>query len=570
MALHRLSVAAILFVALGSAPSLALGDAAARSERQQTGSRGMVVAVCPSAAEQGLAALKHGGNAVDAAVATAFALAVTWPEAGNIGGGGFMVVHPGTGKEPIVVDYRETAPALATPGMLAEKGRVSQYRLVGVPGTVAGLALAHEKFGTLSWRDLVMPAVRLAAEGFTVDAALAKSLNKALSTSDKFAEFRHVYGKSAGREAWRPGDRLVLPELSETLRGIADLGPQGFYQGSTAERIAAEMKAGGGLVSMADLEQYRAKLRAPIRGAFRGYQIYAPPPPSSGGIALIEMLNILENFSFERDARYSASTLHLVVESMRRAYRDRARYLGDPDFVEIPQHLITKSYAKELAADIDPRRATSSRDLAADIPLSPEGVQTTHFSVVDGCGMAVANTYTLEQAYGSRIVVRGGGFLLNNEMGDFNRAPGVTNVSGKIGTPPNLIAPGKRMLSSMTPVIITAADGKLLLITGSPGGRTIINTVACVVLNLLEFHMSAADAVEAPRIHHPWFPDRIQAERGLFDKHKETVEELERMGHLIENKTAPQGDAHTIWIDPATGTLHGIADPRRRGAARGY
>ena len=569
MGLNKPCVAVLACVAVCLKPAFAPAESVDRAERQQSGRRGMVVAVCPLAAEEGLAAIKRGGNAVDATVSTAFALAVTWPEAGNIGGGGFMVVHPGKGKEPIVIDYRETAPAMATPDMLAVKNRVSQYRLVGVPGTVAGLALAHQKLGALSWRDLVMPAVRLAAQGFTIDVPLANSLNKALNSADDFPEFRRVYGKHDGRDEWKPGDRLVLPELAETLRSIADQGAAGFYEGATAQRIAAEMKSGGGLVRVADLRGYQAKLREPIHGTYRGYHIYGPPPPSSGGIALVETLNILENFSFERDARNSARALHLIVESMRRAYCDRARYLGDPDFVEIPPHLVTKSYAKKLASEIDPSHATPSRELAAEIPISPEPPQTTHFSVVDERGTAVANTYTLEQAYGSRIVVRGGGFLLNNEMGDFNRIPGVTNVKGRIGTAPNLIAPGKRMLSSMTPVVVTTSDGRLLLVTGSPGGRTIINTVACVVLGVLEFQMSAVEAVEAPRLHHPWFPDRIQVERALLERHKQTIDELERMGHAIEIKTAPQGDAHTIWIDPATGVLHGVADPRRRGAARG-
>ncbi len=279
----------------------------------------MVVAVCPLAAEQGLQTLKRGGNAVDAAIATAFALAVTWPEAGNIGGGGFMLVHPGKDKEPIVIDYRETAPAAATERMFAGKQNPSQYQLVGVPGTVAGLALAHEKFGSLRWRDLVMPAVHLAEEGFEVDRPLADSLNDGLRSSDDFPEFRRVYGKNGGQEKWQPGDRLVLPELAVTLKRIADHGADGFYTGATADLLAAEMKAGGGLITTGDLQNYRAKLRPPIHGTFRGYHIYGPPPPSSGGIALVQMLNILENFDLKAEGRYSAKTLHLMVESMRRA-----------------------------------------------------------------------------------------------------------------------------------------------------------------------------------------------------------------------------------------------------------
>jgi gamma-glutamyltranspeptidase/glutathione hydrolase len=551
-------------VVVGYAAVRACGD-----ERRATGRKGMVVAVCPLATEEGRQVLKRGGNAVDAAVATAFALAVTWPEAGNIGGGGFMLVHPGSENQPIVVDYREMAPALSTETMFAGKGSPSQYKLAGVPGTVAGLALAHEKFGSLPWRELVMPSVRFAEEGFLVNQALAGSLNSGLRSSDEFPEFRRVYGKNGGNEKWQAGDRLVLPELAATLRLIAEHGSDGFYRGKTAQRIVAEMKAGGGLISEEDLTKYQAKIREPIHGTFRGYHIYGPPPPSSGGIALVEMLNILENFSLAPDGRYSTATLHRMTEAMRRAYYDRARFLGDSDFVKIPTHLISKEYAKTLAEGIDPERATSSRELAADIPLAAESDETTHFSVVDGNGMAVANTYTLEQSFGSRIVVRGGGFLLNNEMGDFNPRPGKTNDVGQIGTAPNLVAPGKRMLSSMTPVIVTTKDGMPLLVTGSPGGRTIINTVTCVVLNVLEFKMTASDAVDAPRMHHAWFPDRLQVEPVLLKDHAAAIDELKQMGHTIRTPGVRQGDAHTIWIDPESGAIHGVADGRLGGCAKG-
>ena len=541
-----------------------------QAQHHQTGRRGMVVAVCPLAVDEGLKTLKRGGNAVDAAITTAFALAATWPEAGNIGGGGFMLVHPGKGEPPLVIDYRETAPAAATQNMFAGRGKPSQYRLIGVPGTVAGLALAHEKLGSRPWRELVMPAVRLAEGGFTVDESLADSLNSGLRSSNHFAEFRRVYGKNGGRDRWQAGDRLALPELAKTLRRIAEEGAAGFYRGATAELIAAEMSQGDGLITKDDLQQYRAKVREPIHGTFRGFHIYGPPPPSSGGIALIQMLNVLENFTLQREGRYSPVTLHLIVEAMRRAYYDRARYLGDSDFVEIPAHLTTKEYARKLASQIDRERATSSRTIAKEIPITSESPQTTHFSVFDGQGMAVSNTYTLEESFGSRIVVRGGGFLLNNEMGDFNSQPGITNEKGQIGTSPNLAAPGKRMLSSMTPVIVTTPQGRPLLVTGSPGGRTIINTVTCVVLNVLEFQMSAVDAVAAPRMHHAWFPDRIQAEPALFKEHHETLEQLRQMGHTVHSPPARQGDAHTIWIDPQTGVIHGVADTRRGGAARGY
>ncbi len=548
-----------------------VGAASAQSENtdspQQTGKQGMVVAVCPLAAGAGLDAMRRGGNAVDAAVATALVLSVTWPEAGNIGGGGFMLVYRGKDKPPKVVDYRETAPAAATATMF-RAGSPSQYRLVGVPGTIAGLVLAHEKFGSLPWEDLVLPAVRLAEGGFEIDLALARSLNNGLRSSDAFREFRRVYGKGAGK--WRAGDRLTLPDLARTLRRIATHAREGFYEGATADQIVAEMKAGGGLIDLEDLQKYRAKLRDPVEGTFRGYRLYGPPPPSSGGIAIVEMLNVLENFDLQKQGAYSPATLHLITETMRRVYYDRARFLGDSDFVAIPAHLVSKEYAKQLAAEIDPRRATSSRALSKEIPLADEPSQTTHFSVVDGNGMAVSNTYTLEQSFGSRIVVRGGGFLLNNEMGDFNPQPGVTKISGQIGTDPNIVAPGKRMLSSMTPIIVATPEGDPLIVTGSPGGRTIINTVAGVLLNHLDFKISPDEAVRSPRLHHPWLPDRIQSERQHVEKHATAIEALKAMGHRVGPIASKQGDAHTIWIDPTTKLLHGIPDSRIRGAAKGF
>jgi gamma-glutamyltranspeptidase/glutathione hydrolase len=549
-------------------PGAAAAQTAEANDRHQIGRHGMVVAVCPIAADEGLKALRQGGNAVDAAVATAFTLAVTWPEAGNIGGGGFMLVHPSHSRQPMVVDYRETAPSGATQDMFAGKGKPSEYLLVGVPGTVAGLALAHEKYGKLPWRDLVAPAAAIAQRGFLVNHALADSLNDALSEKRMTAEFRRVYSHPRGR--WPAGDLLDLPQLAATLRRIAEQGRDGFYGGETAKQIVAEIEQGGGHISLDDLRDYRPKLREPIRGTFRGYAVLGPPPPSSGGIALVEMLNILEQFPLKQQERFSAKTVHLQIEAMRRAYYDRARFLGDSDFVEIPSHLTSKDYTRRLAAEIDLEHATSSSTLARDLVIADEGPHTTHFSVVDGQGMAVSNTYTLEQSFGSGIVVRGGGFLLNNEMGDFNPRPGITNTKGQIGTSPNLVAPHKRMLSSMTPVIVTTPDGTPLLITGSPGGRTIINTVLCVVLNLLQFDMSPADAVDAPRLHHAWFPDRVQVEDALARQHPRTIEQLQRMGHTIDTKGGKQGDAHTIWIDPKSGTMHGVADGRRYGAARGY
>jgi gamma-glutamyltranspeptidase/glutathione hydrolase len=534
------------------------------------GRNGMVVSVAPEASAIGRDILKQGGNAVDAAVATAFALAVTWPEAGNIGGGGFLLVHPPGGKgEPVVIDYRETAPAAATRTMYVRDKPIPQALLVGTPGTVRGLALAHRRFGKLVWKDLLAPAIRLADDGFLLDRALAASLNSALARSPDGTELRRVFGKDGGKARWQAGDRLVQKDLAKTLRRIAEEGPDGFYKGTIADLLAEEMKRDGGLITKADLAAYEAKVRRPIHGTYRGYDVYSSPPPSSGGTCLIEMLNILENFDLRKHGRFSPETLHLIIESMRRAYCDRARHLGDPDFVKITDFLTSKDYARKLAQSIDSHKATRSEDLAKDIPLAAEGENTTHFSVIDKDGMAVANTYTLEASYGSRIVVRGAGFLLNNEMGDFNPRPGVTNRRGLIGTPANEVAPRKRMLSSMTPTIV-AKDGKVVFLTGSPGGRTIINTVLCVVVNVLDFDMPPRQAVDAPRLDHEWLPDVVHFEPGLMEKYGETLRVLREMGHTVGRKPVRQGDAHSIRVEPRSGLYHGAADRRRDGSAAGY
>lgn len=528
----------------------------------------MVVCVSQPASEVGLNILKAGGNAVDSAVAVALALTVTWPEAGNIGGGGFMVIHPGPGREPVVIDYREVAPAAATPGMF-EKGVRSEYLLVAVPGTVRGLELAHKRFGQLSWKEVALPAVELARQGFAVGPALAGSLNRALAKPATSAEFRRVLGKDGGSVPWMAGDKLTQPDLARTLQAIAAGGADAFYSGDLARLLDQEMQQGGGLITTADLQNYRAKERQPIHGTFRGFDIYGPPPPSSGGICLVEMLNIVEKLDLRSTGRWSPRTAHLLIETMRRAYCDRARYLGDADFVKIPEHLTSKDYAATTSAQLPAAKATPSEALAPEIVSPEEGSSTTHFSVVDQQGMAVSNTYTLEQSYGSRIVVRGAGYLLNNEMGDFNPRPGTTNRAGLIGTPANVVAPGKRMLSSMTPVIV-ARDGRPVLLTGSPGGRTIINTVFCVLINTLEYDMPLRDAVDAPRFHHGWFPDRLRVEDALRAQHKSTLEQLERMGHKIDESAARQGDAHSISIDPAKRTVTGVADRRLDGWAAGY
>lgn len=529
---------------------------------------GVVVSAERNASEIGVDILKRGGNAVDAAVAVGFALAVTHPEAGNIGGGGFMLVFPGDERAAVCVDYRETAPAAATETMYTPGESRFNCRYVGVPGTVRGLELAHRELGTLPWRELVAPSVKLAEDGFAIDKYLAESLNELLKESPEFAELQRVYGKDGGQTPWSAGDRLVLPELAQSLRRIAEDGAGAFYDGPIAERLVAEMQAGDGLISRDDLCGYQAKLRTPIRGTFRGYDIYGAPPPSSGGTCLIEMLNMLEPLELRKHGRHSAEALHFTIEAMQRAYCDRARHLGDPDFSTIPAELTDKAYAKRLADSIPAWEATRSETLAPEIPLAAEGNNTTHFSVVDEHGMAVANTYTLEESYGARIVVRGAGFLLNNEMGDFNPQPGVTNRQGQIGTPANLVAPGKRMLSSMCPVVI-AKDGHAVLVTGSPGGRTIINTVLSVVLGVLEYELDVRSAIDAPRFHHQWLPDETSFERHADSAYRAAIQRLKLMGHKTK-LTDVQGSAHSIYIDPQTQRRTGAADLRRSGHAAGY
>ncbi len=530
----------------------------------------MVVSVSEPASAAGLAMLKRGGNAVDAAAATALALAVTFPEAGNLGGGGFMMVMP-PGQTAVCVEYRETAPAAATPDMFELGESRFGAKLAGTPGTVAGLALAHKQFGRLPWKDVVRPAIKLAQGGFVVDAALAKRLNPVLRDpqTQPFTEMLRVYAPP-GNEGWKAGDRFVQPELAKTLKRIAHHGPKAFYRGAIADQIVACMQADGGLITHADLAAYQANIRPAIHGVFRGYDIYGPPPPSSGGIALVETLNILEHFDLRKQGRWSPQTLHWMIEAMRRSFADRARYVGDTDFVQVPiGRLTSKQHAAQWAKSIKAQQATPSADVAPEIPLADESHSTTHFSVIDEDGMAVSNTYTLEMSYGCRVVVPGAGFLLNNEMGDFNWKPGHTDRQGNVGTPPNVIAPGKRMVSSQTPTIV-ARDGQVVLITGSPGGRTIINTSLAMVLNTLEFEMSPQAAMAAPRLHHQWFPDVVRFEGVNIPEHQAALKQLATWGHTISDQARRQGDAHSIWVDHRKHFYQGVADPRISGSAQGF
>jgi len=531
---------------------------------------GIVVSANRLASEVGASVLRAGGNAVDAAVATGFALAVVHPTAGNIGGGGFMVIRWPDGRTT-AIDFREKAPGAANPRMfLDDNGEYSSqihhnsHLSVGVPGTVAGFAYAQAKYGAADWDALVAPAVRLAGDGFVVSDNLSRSLRGGLRSMARYPASVAAYSKEG--EPYEPGETIRLPDLARTLERIRQQGRDGFYTGETARLIAAEMRRGGGLITEADLAAYQPKERVPVHGTFRGYDVISMPPPSSGGVALVEMLNILEGYDLKAMGHNSAPYIHHLTEAMRRAFRDRAQYLADPDFAELPLDKLTgKAYAAELRRGIDEGHATPSAP--ADVVQSYESPETTHFSVVDASGTAVSVTYTLEAGYGSKIVVPGAGFLLNNEMGDFNAGPGITTESGLIGTEPNLARPGQRMLSSMTPSII-AKDGDLVAIVGSPGGRTIINTVLEVVLNVTEFGMDIQQAVDAPRLHHQWLPDRLSIEDGGATP--DVVAALEAMGHSVR-VGGRQGSAHSIMIDPRTGERLGAADPRDRDSgAVGY
>ena len=554
----------VIGAAAAAAVALSAGRPLAQDDLGVASHDGLVVCVSAPACDAGASVLAKGGNAVDAAVATAFALAVTYPAAGNIGGGGFMIVRTPSGAVA-TFDYRERAPRAATKTMyLDANGNIDRsltnagYLAPGVPGTVRGLEMAHRKFGRLRWPDVVAPSVGL-ADGFTLSESLARELNgEVKGPMAKFPASVAAFAKPGGGD-WAAGDRLVQADLAKTLRAIGDKGADAFYRGWIADLIAEDMKANGGIITKKDLAAYRAHERTPVRGTYKGFEIVSMPPPSSGGVALIEMLNIVEPFDLKSKGLLTAPALHVQIEAMRRAYLDRARHLGDPGFVKVPvARLISKAHARAAAATIDPAKASSSVELGRDIvtAAAAEPDETTHFSVVDRGGMAVTSTYTLEGSYGARVVVNGAGFLMNNEMGDFNRKPGETNIAGDIGTPANQIAPGKAMLSSMTPTMVLK-DGKLVLLTGSPGGRTIINTVFTIVLGVTEFGLTGREAVDLVRLHHQWLPDRVAFEAGA---NEETLASLRTMGHDVRAQ-GRQGAAQSIWFGP-DGTPYGVADKR--------
>jgi gamma-glutamyltranspeptidase/glutathione hydrolase len=528
---------------------------------------GMVVAQEKTAAQIGADVLRQGGNAVDAAVATGFAMAVTYPRAGNIGGGGFMIIHSSERGEDVAIDYRETAPAATTPDIFLgpdgkpdiAKSRDSALG-IGVPGTVAGLALALDKYGSgnFTLAELIRPGIALAANGIEITDDSADTLPDWHRRLARWPSSAKIFSRADG-SSLREGDKLTQTDLATTLSAIAEQGPRGFYQGTVAEKLVKAVGDAGGIMTLDDLKSYQAVIRAPVRGTYRGYDVVSMPQPSSGGVVLLETLNILEGFPMGEMKQGSAPSLHVMIEAMKRAYADRARYLGDPAFVNAPvATLISKEYAARQRASIDLDRATPWTDVLSATPPR-EGSNTTHFSVVDSRGNAVSNTYTLNFSYGVGLVADGTGVLLNNELDDFTAAPGASNAYGLVGFEANLPGPGKRPLSSMSPAIVLK-DGKPVLVTGSPGGSRIISTVLQVIVNVLDYGMDVAAAVAAPRLHHQWLPDEVRIERGFAD---ETVAALKAKGHRV---IEPLGQTSANSIAVTANGLLGAPDPRTRGA----
>jgi gamma-glutamyltranspeptidase/glutathione hydrolase len=602
MFLLRLPLFRVLLVAaLIATPRLSAQPSAVEAPR------GMVTSAHSLASAAGLEMLRRGGNAVDAAVATGLALAVVYPTAGNLGGGGFMIIHlaadsPAAGRDrrDLVIDYRETAPAAATRDMYVGRdgkvqagvdSSVAGWRASGVPGTVAGFALALRKYGSgkLSWAEVCAPARRLAAEGHVVSAGAVDDLRRAAPLLGQFAESKRIYLK--GGAGLNVGEHWIQPDLAATFARLQESGPREFYIGETARRLAAAMAAHGGTITLADLQRYEAVERIPLRGTYRGHSIVTMPPPSSGGVALLQMLAMLEPHDLGQLGPDSAAKYHLVAEVMRRAFRDRAEYLADPDFVPVPvPALLARDYLQRRMSDFSPDRATPSRQVqpglgpitltgdptrrASGASFARESTETTHFSVVDAAGNAVTNTYTLNGGFGSGVTIPGTGILMNNEMDDFTAKVGEKNMYGLLQGSANAIAPGKRPLSSMTPTLVFK-DDRLVLVTGSPGGPTIINTVLQVILNVIDHGLPVMEAVKAPRVHHQWMSDEFVYERAGLPI--ATVTQLKAKGHVLRERVANadgdglQGDAATIAIDLKTNLRRGAADPRSPDArAMGY
>lgn len=535
-----------------------------------SGANGVVTSRSQIASDVGIEILQQGGNAVDAAVAVGFALAVTYPSAGNIGGGGFMVIRLEDGTV-VTQDHREKAPGAAFPDMfLDDAGNVDRRKSLysaqaaGVPGSVAGMLDALERYGSLSREAVMAPAIRLAEQGFPLTQDLAEDFERVLGSMRNYPASMAVFSNNA--QLWRAGDQWIQTDLAETLKRIARDGRDGFYKGPVADMLVAEMQRLDGMINHDDLAAYNVEWREPIHGNYRGYDVWSMPPPSSGGALVVQMLNMLESYDVGAMGWGSAETVHLMIEAQRRAYADRAEHMGDPDFYPVPLAMLTnKDYATQRFLDFDPQRASLSEDIGAGF-WPAESTETTHYSVMDKNGVSVAVTTTLNLGYGNRIVVPGAGFLLNNEMDDFSAKPNEPNAYGLLGDEANKIEPGKRMLSSMTPTIVTR-DGVPVLVTGSPGGSTIINTVFQVLLNVVDHGMSVEEAVAKPRFHHQWMPNIVRMEPGAFADG--ALETLQGMGHteLVPGGFAI-GDANSILLKD--GVMHATSDPRNDGGAAAY
>ncbi|MCX5829247.1 MAG: gamma-glutamyltransferase [Deltaproteobacteria bacterium] len=536
------------------------------------GKNGMVVAGQEAAARAGLEVLKGGGNAVDAAVTVAFVMAVTLPRAGNIGGGGFMLIHSAKTREVVAIDYWQKAPGRASRNMFMDrdgnadlKPRRQSHLATAVPGTVAGLAMALKKFGTIPLAQALAPAIKYAEEGFVLNEKLAADMKAYETLLRAYPATAKIFVKPDGR-LYKAGDILVQKDLAGVLKALAKDGPDAFYKGAIADLIVKQMQANGGLITSEDLAAYEPLLRTPLRGSYRGYDVISMPPPSTGGVHIIEILNILEGFDLGRSGHNSAATIHLTAEAMKKAFADLSEYLGDPDFVKVPvKGLTSKRYAADLRTKITPLKATAGKDIRPGDAPRYERDETTHFSVVDKEGNAVSSTYTLNGNFGNGIVVEGAGFLLNNEMDNFNVRPGRIDENGIREGEANAIAPNKRMLSAMSPTIVMK-DGKVFLVTGSPGSNRIISTNLQVIMNVIDHGMNIQEAVNAPRVHNEWLPDELQIEKGISP---DTIKLLSGMGHTVALGT-PMGASSSIMIDGKTSMRYGAADPRREGAALGY
>lgn len=565
-----------LVLSLLAAPLTHLPSARASARPPVRGKHGVAASVSEIASQVGIDILKRGGNAIDAAVAVGLALAVVWPAAGNLGGGGFMIIRLANGKAT-AIDYREMGPAAAhrnvyldAKGEYIKESSTYGHRAAGVPGTIAGMAYALEKYGTMKWAEVAEPARKLAAEGFPVWYQLERSLQGSSEQLARYPETKRIFLRNG--KPYETGEVFQQPELAAVFERLIKQGPREFYEGETARLIEASMKraANGGKpwMTVEDLKNYKAVEREPLRTKYRGHEVITMPPPSSGGVALIEMLNILERYDLKAMVPGSSQAVHVMVEAMRRAFADRAEFLGDPDFVKVPvAGLTARAYADKLAATIDLNRASTSQAIKHGNPAPYESDETTHFTVVDKEGNVATNTYTLNDSYGNKITVEGAGFLLNNEMDDFAPQPGKPNFYGLIQGEANAVAARKRPLSSMTPTVVLK-DGKLWFAVGSPGGPTIINTVLQVLSNIIDHGMHIQQAIEWPRVHHQWMPDEIRYEP--YGLAPDVLKRLRELGHQLTDKPRYMGDAEGIMIEDKTGIRLGGSDPRLDGRSIGY